>query len=158
MSLFKRTTVIAAVATLAASAAQAQDISAAPTFGTHAISGGFQPDPMNFQIVSGGELNAAETIGRGCQGYVTNAPDVRINYTPGSLPLIISVNSTSDTTLVINAPDGSWICDDDSGNFGTNPSVTLRNVMPGQYDIWVGSYTQGDAAGATLSISELTSY
>jgi hypothetical protein len=141
-----------------ASPATAQDISLAPTFGTHSLSGGFQPDPMNVQTVSGGTNDASSSVGNGCNGFVSTAPDVRINYSPGALPLIILVNSSSDTTLVINAPDGTWICDDDSGNLGTNPSVTLRSAQSGQYDIWVGSYVRGDAAGATLSISELTSY
>jgi hypothetical protein len=50
------------------------------------------------------------------------------------------------------------LCDDDSGNGALNPSITLRNVQSGQYDVWVGTYGETDAKAAQLSLSELTSY
>lgn len=137
--------------------AVAQNISANPTYGTYNLSGGFQPDPTNVRVSSGGNIDASK-LGNGCTGFIASAPDVRLNYDPGSLPLIISVNSSADTSLAINLPDGSWLCDDDSGNRGMNPSITLRNVQSGQYDIWVGTYGETDAKSATLSFSELSSY
>jgi hypothetical protein len=137
--------------------AVAQNISASPTYGTYNLSGGFQPDPTNVSVSSGGNIDASK-LGNGCTGFIASAPDVRLNYEPGSLPLIISVSSSADTSLAINLPDGSWLCDDDGGNQGMNPSITLRNVQSGQYDIWVGTYGETDAKRATLSFSELTSY
>ena len=94
-----------------------------------------------------------------CRGFISNAPDVRLNFVAGSsLPLIISVNSRADTTLVINGPDGRWHCDDDSGRLGMNPSLRFDNVQSGRYEIWVGTYGQRSViAPAQLHISELTS-
>ncbi|HRH21034.1 MAG TPA: peptidase, partial [Brevundimonas sp.] len=83
-------------------------------------------------------------------------PDFELTYSAGSLPLIISVNSNADTTLVVNAPDARWYCDDDGGN-GLNPSLRWNAPMSGTYDIWVGTFGGGNAP-ATLSISELYSY
>ncbi|NJR20608.1 MAG: peptidase S1 [Hyphomonadaceae bacterium] len=137
--------------------AVAQNISANPTYGTYNLSGGFQPDPTNVRVSSGGNIDAS-SLGNGCTGFIASAPDVRLNYEPGSLPLIISVNSSADTSLAINLPNGQWLCDDDSGNRGMNPSITLRDVQSGQYDIWVGTYGETDAKSATLSFSELSSY
>jgi hypothetical protein len=86
---------------------------------------------------------------------MNSAPDVRLNFTSGSLPLSIYVNSSADTTLVVNKPDGSWICDDDSGS-GTNPVITMSSAISGQYDIWVGNYDGTDTPAATLMVTELT--
>lgn len=129
------------------------DFSLDPTFGSVDLQSGFEPDPYNVQLTSGGGIDA-EVVG--CAGMIATAPDFRLNYAASDiLPLIISTMSSDDTTLVINQPDGSWICDDDSGeNF--NASVTMETPMTGQYDIWVGSFF-GDNQPATLSISELYS-
>ena len=129
------------------------DFSLDPTFGSVDLQSGFEPDPYNIELTSGGGIDA-EVVG--CAGMIATAPDFRLNYAASDvLPLIISTMSSDDTTLVINQPDGSWICDDDSGeNF--NASVTMEAPMTGQYDIWVGSFF-GDKQPATLSISELYS-
>ena len=60
--------------------------------------------------------------------------------------------SQDDTTLVINAPDGEWYCDDDGAGY-PNPELTFASPMSGQYDIWVGTYGGGNA-NATLQILE----
>lgn len=152
-----RLIVVMAALACVATPTVAQNTSASPTYGTYSLSGGFNPDPMNIRVSSGGNINASK-LGNGCTGFIANAPDVRLNYKPGSLPLIISVNSNADTSLVINLPNGDWLCDDDSGNGALNPSITLRNVQSGQYDVWVGTYGETDAKSAHLSLSELTSY
>ena len=134
--------------------ATAQDVSATPNFGSVNLSAGFTPDPRTISVTSGGSISASN-VGSSCAGSISNAPDLRLSYTAGSLPLIISVNSSSDTTLVINAPDGRWYCDDDSGD-GVNPSVRFNSPQSGRYEIWVGSYGGGNAQ-AILAISEVSS-
>jgi hypothetical protein len=61
----------------------------------------------------------------------------------------IKFTASADTTLVINAPDGSWICADDVN--GVNPAVSINAA--GQYDVFVGSYDGGLHAG-TLEVTE----
>jgi hypothetical protein len=148
--------ILAALVAVATPSA-AQNLSASPTYGTFNLAGGFQPDPTNIRVSSGGNIDASK-LGNGCTGFIASAPDVRLNYEPGSLPLIISVSSSADTSLVINLPNGEWLCDDDSGNGALNPSITLRDVQSGQYDVWVGTYGETSAKSAQLSLSELTSY
>jgi hypothetical protein len=147
---------LAAAACFAAAPAAAQDYNADPNFGTLTLASGFTPDPQVVAVRSGGEINAA-TISQSCQGFVSNAPDVRLNYTAGSLPLIISVAAEADTTLVVNGPDGSWYCDDDGGENGMNPMVRFNAPASGQYDIWIGTYGNASLQPAQLNISELTS-
>lgn len=133
------------------------DWSAPAAFGSASLRAGFSPDPYRVNIVSGGAFRAS-TVRNGCAGWVAGAPDFELNYQAGSsLPLIVSASSSSDTTLLINDPNGNWHCDDDGGNSGLNPALTFHNPQSGTYDIWIGSYSQGDNANASLSISELYS-
>ena len=91
----------------------------------------------------------------GCAyGNVADAPDVDLYYsTSGSSTLYISAISGEDTTLLINLPDGSWVCDDDSYGDG-DPIVVIPGAESGLYDIWVGTYGS-EPADATLYISEI---
>jgi len=140
----------------AANTPSGPDWSLRPTYETVSLRGGFTPDPYRVRLQSGGPIRANDSIGGNCVGYISEAPDVRLNFQPGSLPLIISVNSGTDTTLVINGPDGRWYCNDDGGN-GLNPSLRWNSPMSGQYDIWVGTYASARNANAQLHISELYS-
>jgi hypothetical protein len=144
---------LAAGSLAAATSAAAQDLSAQPTYETVNLNSGFPNDPYNVSVSSGGSIDASG-IGSPCTGYIANAPDVRLNYQSGSLPLYIYATSDSDTTLIVNAPDGQWYCDDDS-NGGLNPQVTFLKPQSGQYDIWIGTYASADFRPATLHVSEL---
>ena len=119
-----------------------------------ALQGGFSPDPHTVNLVAGGPLAAAEAANSACRGYVTQAPDYELSFEPGSLDLFISAVSDTDTTLVVNGPDGNWYCDDDSAG-SLNPGLHFEGPMAGTYDIWVGTYLSGDGAEAQLHISEL---
>ena len=139
----------------AASAASAQDYTEAPAFGSITVEAGFVPDPISRDLTAGGSIRA-ETRFSGCRGSIANAPDFSIYYTAGStFPLIFSVDSDSDTTLVINAPDTSWHCDDDGADEPLNPLVRFNNPQSGRYDVWVGTYSSGAGVPATLFISEI---
>ena len=119
------TCLLAAVAMIAcALPVTAQDYSADPTYGTVNLSSGFPEDPYGVSLSSGGSRDASN-LGGNCTGYIANAPDVRLNYDAGNLPLYIYAGSSADTTLVINAPDGSWYCDDDSRG-ALDPSMRPR--------------------------------
>ena len=136
---------------------QRPDFSLDPAYGTVDLVSGFQPDPHTVSVAAGGDIDASGMGVPNCVGWIARAPDYRVNWTAGSgaLPLVISVASESDTTLVINDAAGNWVCDDDGGNNGLNPAVTFSNPASGQYDIWVGTYAQGSLQPSTLNVSEL---
>ena len=136
----------------------------ASNFGTRSVAPGFVPDPININITSGGSLDARSmNLVPGCVGFVTansvfilwmtgNSPSLRVYVTvPGARGV-----SPTDTTLLVNAGNGSWHCNDDSFG-GANPSVDLPSQGAGQYDIWVGSYQAGTQARGVLHITELGS-
>lgn len=132
-------------------AAVAQNFSLPPAYGTLNLSAGFLPDPQAVNVVAGGNIDARR-LGGNCVGAIANPPDVRLNYRAGNFPLFISVRSGADTTLVINLPNGQWLCNDDFQ--GLNPGVILQNPPSGQYDIWVGTFGGGTAPAQVL-VSEV---
>jgi len=124
--------------------ALAQNAGAMPTYGAITLAAGFDPDPQIVNVNAGGG-----SIGAPCDGLIHNAPDVRLAYTGANASLIVSVASSADTTLLLQAPDGAWYCDDDSGEQGGNPSLLFERAESGTYTIWVGG-------GASVAPAELT--
>ncbi|WP_417482926.1 peptidase S1 [Maricaulis sp.] len=136
--------------------AAAQNASALPSSGDVSLSAGFTPDPYRVRLATGGSIDASQSRGPDCTGFIADAPDLALFYNAGASPLIISVDAAVDTTLVIQAPDGGWHCDDDSGE-GLNPSIRFTGPQSGLYDIWIGTYADASREEATVSISELFS-
>jgi serine protease Do/protease YdgD len=132
----------------------AQNFNRAPSFGTVSLSANFAPDPYVVNVTAGGQVPAERLGGSSCVGSIADAPDVRLNYRAGGgLPLYISATSRADVTLVINLPNGRWVCNDDFR--GTDPGVVFSSPQSGQYDIWIGHYDRGSRVPAQLRISEV---
>ncbi len=119
-----------------------------PAFGVLDLAAGFSPDPQIVNAVSGGPINPG-ALGPACDGFISDAPVLGINYTAGTAPLIIAALSVYDTTLVIRDPEGNWICDDDSGG-DLNPLAVIESPISGRYDIWIGTY--GETAGQATEL------
>lgn len=140
----------ALLACVAVGSAQAQNPNASPTYGSVSLNVGFLPDPFVRSLTAGGPIRT--NLG-GVQAYVAGAPDFRLYYRSGNLPLTIRVESPADTTLLINLPNGQWIANDDgAGNL--NPVIRLPFPMEGRYDIFVGTFGP-NTAPARLIITEL---
>ncbi len=131
----------------------AQDTGQRANYGSISLNSGFTPDPYRVNVRAGGNI-AGSNAASGCNGFITNAPDFELTYTAGSLPLVFRTEASSDTTLIINGPDGLWYCDDDGGD-GLNAQVTFSKPQSGTYDIWVGTYSSGATQSAQLQITEL---
>jgi len=132
----------------------AQNFNRAPSFGTVNLSANFAPDPYAVNVTAGGTVSAERLGGSQCLGTIADAPDVRLNYRAGQgLPLYLSVVANTDTTLVVNLPNGQWACNDDFQ--GVNPGLVFNNPQSGQYDIWIGHYNRGSRVPAQLRISEV---
>jgi protease YdgD len=156
-----RTTALALPLAIVAmgSGALAQDWSLTPNHGTTTLVTGYLPDPEQVEVFAGGpeRISMPDAMTGGtCAGFVSDAPDFRVNYEAGTTyPLSFYAESLADLVLLVNAPDGSWHCNDD--HTGLDPAVTFETPLSGQYDIWVGTYspTPGGSPEATLSITEL---
>lgn len=144
---------------LASFAQDYPDYSAEPLFGTLNLDAGFTPDPQTVDMLAGGTDNASNfNLGPNCVGYIAAAqPDLRLNYAAGGFEILsIYVDSAVDTTLVINGPDGSWYCNDDTEGY-INPRVVFHGPRSGRYDIWVGTF-HDEVHPAQIQISEWVPY
>lgn len=130
-----------------------------PRFGSKTLSPGFLPDPYRKELISGGEINVSNlNFGANCSGFIAEKPDYRIHLTEESSFLSVHFSSklsTDDATILINTPSGEWLCDDDAHNETLNPQIKIYSADEGQYDIWVGSYYEGDFIEGILSVSEI---
>lgn len=143
---------VAGFALCSGQALLAQNPNLAAAYAELRLSAGFMPDPRSVSLTAGGSVSPTQT---GCAyGRVANAPDVKVHYQGnGSNTLYFYAQADLDVTLLINMPDGSWRCDDDSFG-GTNPIVIVSGAPSGRYDIWVGTF--GASTGsATFFVSEL---
>ncbi|UCC73880.1 MAG: peptidase [Gemmatimonadota bacterium] len=124
-------------------------------YGSVTLAAGFTPDPHQVTVTSGGSLDVrAMNLGAGCVGYATSQPDFILHLSSSSTRLRFYNTGGGDTGLLINDASGRWHCNDDSYG-GTNPTVTISDAPPGQYDVWVSSYQSGENIPSTLYITEL---
>lgn len=122
-----------------------------PNYGSVNLRVGFTPDPYTKAILAGGAVPASGAKD-GCEGQVSAAPDFQVFYEAGDADLTFLAEADSDTTLLINTPNGRFYCDDDSGG-GVNPKVKITNPQSGRYDVWVGTYGE-DMVQSTLKVTE----
>ena len=132
------------------------DFNEPPNFGEETLKSGFQPDPYTAEVLSGGDVEvAALGLGSECGGYASVAPDFRISLTNsiGQLRFFFVAAGDEDATLIISAPSGNWLCNDDFSDW--NPMIEFQNAESGQYDIWIGSYSADEYIEGVLYVTEL---
>jgi hypothetical protein len=153
--MYGRLVLVAAVlgGVLCASPMVAQDVNANSVYGDIHLAAGFTPDPVSRTITAGGAIPVS--VSAACDyGWVGDAPDVKLFYEAGSdFSLYIYAESDDDVILLINLPDGSWVCDDDS-HTGLDPLARFSIPLSGRYDIWVGTFGE-ELVPARLFISEI---
>jgi hypothetical protein len=66
--------------------------------------------------------------------------------------LELAVTSAGDTTLVVEGPIGWWCVDDTNG---LNPAL-FGQWAPGNYRVFVGTYSPGESLAYTIAITERT--
>ncbi|MEM7605322.1 MAG: hypothetical protein AAF411_08190 [Myxococcota bacterium] len=125
-------------------------------FGTITLAPGFPEDPYRATGTSGGNRDAS-TLSDACAGFVTTPPDHLFVAQADFSVLRIMAKSEKDVTLVVQRPDGTYLCNDDwEGNSegATHPLVSAH-FPPGTYKIWVGSYEASEPGRYVLGVSEL---
>ena len=138
-----------------------------PYYGSRSLAQGFLPDPVTEPVRAGGWVDVSY-LGSPCVGYAAVRPDFRLQWEGSSggagNPLRIffeagnegegAGDEPGDATLLVRSPDGAWSCNDDARSGTRNPMVILDDPGPGRYEIWVGSYTQGNTVDGILQITE----
>lgn len=122
-----------------------------PAFGTSALvplTASF-PDPFIVRGVAGGSIPAS-SLGS-CSGNIDVTPNLRVDVREPFARLRVLVQSSSDLTLVVRGPDGFVQCNDDFE--GLNPGIESA-FMPGTYDVFVGTFSEGPRQPFALAITQ----
>jgi hypothetical protein len=123
------------------------------------LESGFEPDPVEVEVVSGGPIDASY-LGNGCAGYTEPNPDYEVHYDAGAQGLLrfyfVADTPGDDATMVINDSAAQWQCADDEYG-SSNPAIDFTPPESGWYDVWIGSYSGSEYISGTLYITELDS-
>lgn len=127
------------------------DANAPSNFGTVQVSHGFRPDPSTHAGTSGGRLNSQQEINQACRGWIAPRPDHILQLDTPFEYLRLETAAAEDTTLVVRGADGVR-CDDDGGG---QRNARIEGAWPaGRYEVWVGSYQQGQFSRYQLTATE----
>lgn len=116
------------------------------------LKAGFPLDPFVVSLNGGGDVDAS-TLDAACVGFVPEAPAFTVNWEGKVDAFDIFYYSDFDPTLVVQLPDGSYVCNDDASDNLLDPTVTIEAPAEGQYNLWVGSYDQGQLIPGLLVIT-----
>lgn len=105
------------------------------------LAAGHPLDPLLFSVNGGGDIDAA-TLDPACTGFISENPTLVVNWEGDADLVEVFFYSDHDPTLVVQQPDGSYLCGDDANAQILDPVVELHQPPHGQYNIWVGSYAQ----------------
>ena len=138
----------AAAQSIALGAALVAGLATASDYRNFSIGAGFTPDPQTGTGTTGGARDASQAFGGQCSGSVDTTPDHVITVT-SAVNLKLYTTSTTDSTLVLRGPSGTF-CDDDSrGELDAEINAILR---PGRYEVYVGHL--GQTGQYTLTLTE----
>ena len=124
------------------------NISAPATLGLFDI-GPAYPIRIDRIGVAGGPIDAAR-VDASCRGHFPRIAHALIRVRQPSVLSLTTLSNGVDLTMAVHAPDGTFRCDDDSGE-GMNPRIQ-GPFLPGDYHVWVGMFGEGQTAAFTLSL------
>jgi len=104
---------------------------------------GFPLDPFLLSLQGGGSVEAS-TLSEGCTGYIPANPTVTVDYKGKADLLRAFFFSDGDPVLVVQTPDGSYLCNDDTSRLVLDPTVEIAKPVQGRYNVWVGSAVKTD--------------
>jgi hypothetical protein len=144
---------------LLASAAYAQDSNSPPASDapTALVSvrppAGFTLDPFFVSLQGGGRVDAA-ILDKSCTGFVPTVPSVAFEHQGDADLLRMFFYSDGDPVLVVQEPDGSFLCNDNTNLQVLDPTVHIAAPTKGRYTVWVGSRRSNDLIPGVLVFTE----
>ncbi|MFN2169500.1 MAG: copper resistance protein NlpE N-terminal domain-containing protein, partial [Anaerolineae bacterium] len=116
------------------------------------LEAGFALDPFLVSVNAGGTIDASG-LSPDCTGYISANPVVSVNWTGEADSVKAFFYSDHDPTLVIQAPDGQYYCNDDANALLLDPMIELDSPPQGEYNIWLGSYSDNQLLPGVLVLT-----
>lgn len=123
--------------------------------GTFTLTPGFTPTPQTSTGTAGGPFEAS-TRSPACRGWIGAVSNHTLNLSQPFTNLRLIVNAPRDTTLVVQLANGTYLCDDDTGE-GMNPLVQAA-FPAGLHRVFIGSYQANTQTSYTLAVTEDPSF
>lgn len=117
------------------------------------LGGGFVLDPFFVSINGGGSVDAS-TLDDACAGWISERPVIQLNWSGHAEFAEAFIYSDHNPSLVIETPDGDFLCNDDTNDLLLDPTIEVANPVTGTYNIWVGNI---DNKGLIPAVLVLTS-
>ncbi len=117
------------------------------------LQAGYIMDPYLLPVIGKSE-KAATDFQKGCNGFTSAAPNVVVNWAGATDQLSFFIYGDADAVLVIQQPDGSFLCNDDAGLNTTDPLVKIANPAPGSYKVFAGTAAKDAPALGFLAITQ----
>jgi len=121
-------------------------------FITMNLEAGFVLDPFLVSVNGGGDVDAS-TLGDGCTGYISENPILTVDWSGETDFVDVFFYSEHDPVLVIQTPDGEYLCNDDASDALLDPQIKLESPEPGRYNFWVGSFDEGQLIPGILVLT-----
>jgi hypothetical protein len=121
-------------------------------FVTVDLAAGNPLDPFIVSLNGGGEVDAS-TLDESCVGFITERPTLTINWSGDAEFVEAFFYSEHDPVLVVQSPDGSYQCNDDTNELLLDPAITMQDPAEGEYKIWVGSFDEGQLIPGILVLT-----
>ena len=113
---------------------------------------GFVLDPFLVSVNGGGEIDSS-TLDETCVGWINDKPVVSVNWQGEVEQATVFFFSDHDSTLTIELPDGSYLCNDDVSDHVLDASITMTSPMTGTYKIFVGTFEEQQLIPGLLVIT-----
>jgi hypothetical protein len=128
-------------------------------FGTISLAPGFNTTNVSVSGYTGGSYSLSAISNRdrdnkACIGFADPNPDHILVLEKDFSELKVAVRSGgSDTTILIQGPDNTIYCGDDSGK-RKDASVEGRNWKAGNYKVWVGTFNPNVKLNYNLTVEQ----
>ncbi len=109
-----------------------------PAFITIDPQAGIPLDPFFLSLKAGGTVDAS-TLDKSCVGSITKNPSVAVDVKGQPDVVKAFFYSDGDPVLVVQLPDGTYRCNDNTNRLLLDPTVQVDDPQPGHYNIWAGS-------------------
>lgn len=115
---------------------------------------GFILDPYLLPMIGAGDVAAGDVL-EGCNGFVNAVPNAVFNWSGEAERLAFFGYSDSDPVLVVQLPDGSFVCNDDAGLNTVDPLVVVEDPAEGAYKVHFGTARAGQPALGYLGLTAI---